>query len=531
MSDETIYQLVNRRSTNPSADVRIPATAVELAIIDSGYTISQLTRPLSERRTWGQRVLYMLLWLEPLWIAMLMPSLLFRELFWDAWLHPWLVAALFLFWPIRLLAERRFAPTTPLNWPIFALLLWLPMGIWVATDGVRAWQATGFLALGLALYIAFLNWPPTQRRPWLLAAFIVGCGLLLTTIGPEILPSVPTEFFVFSKEVTKSKPINYFGVGETINPNVLAGGLLWPIPLLVALAIRTSWARRRWLPPFLIILALPGFVTLVLVQSRGGYLALAVALMLVITLRWPWAGVAMSIAVVTTSLVLLWEGAPLFLEPFGSDGTVTSFSGRLDIWQGTLTALGDYGLTGVGLGNFDLVVPAYLTTWTTSIPHAHNLFLQIAVDLGVPGVIFYGWLLVQTGIVLVQILRNDGYVEEEAPPVKRRRRSAMQATQLPAEPPMRHRAASLPPPLTPLMAMKTDQQRAQVYLRRWASLRWALAAGLCAAFGGMLVHGMVDAVSWGTKLAFMPWLLYALVALLWLQAEASFVATRSTLDR
>jgi putative inorganic carbon (HCO3(-)) transporter len=429
------------------------------------------------------------------------------------------------------LAERRFAPTTPLNWPIFALLLWLPMGIWVATDGVRAWQATGFLALGLALYIAFLNWPPTQRRPWLLAAFIVGCGLLLTTIGPEILPSVPTEFFVFSEEVTKSKPIDYFGVGETINPNVLAGGLLWPIPLLVALAIRTSWARRRWLPPFLIILALPGFVTLVLVQSRGGYLALAVALMLVITLRWPWAGVAMSIAVVTTSLVLLWEGAPLFLEPFGSDGTVTSFSGRLDIWQGTLTALGDYGLTGVGLGNFDLVVPAYLTTWTTSIPHAHNLFLQIAVDLGVPGVIFYGWLLVQTGIVLVQILRNDGYVEEEAPPVKRRRRSAMQATQLPAEPPMRHRAASLPPPLTPLMAMKTDQQRAQVYLRRWASLRWALAAGLCAAFGGMLVHGMVDAVSWGTKLAFMPWLLYALVALLWLQAEASFVATRSTLDR
>jgi hypothetical protein len=122
----------------------------------------------------------------------------------------------------------------------------------MATDSVRAWQAAGFLALGLALYIAFLNWPPTQRRPWLLAAFIVGCGLLLTTIGPEILPSVPTEFFVFSEEVTKSKPINYFGVGETINPNVLAGGLLWSIPLLVALAIRTSWARRRWLPPFLI---------------------------------------------------------------------------------------------------------------------------------------------------------------------------------------------------------------------------------------------------------------------------------------
>jgi len=40
-------------------------------------------------------------------------------------------------------------------------------------------------------------------------------------------------------------------------------------------------------------------------------------------------------------------------------------------------------------------------------------------------------------------------------------------------------------------------------------LHWALAAGVTAGLIAMIVHGLVDAVAWGTKLAFIPWLLYA----------------------
>ena len=35
----------------------------------------------------------------------------------------------------------------------------------------------------------------------------------------------------------------------------------------------------------------------------------------------------------------------------------------------------------------------------------------------------------------------------------------------------------------------------------------------------MVVHGMVDAVTWGTKLAFLSWLLLALAGALYLQAQ------------
>ena len=118
----------------------------------------------SQSRSLIAKILSMLLWLEPFWIVALAPSLLLRDLFWDPWLHPWLIGALLLFWPLRFFIQRQLVPSTPLNMPIFALLLWSLMGVWMATDMERAWQAEGILVLGIALYVAAVNWPPMQQR-------------------------------------------------------------------------------------------------------------------------------------------------------------------------------------------------------------------------------------------------------------------------------------------------------------------------------------------------------------------------------
>ena len=52
--------------------------------------------------------------------------------------------------------------------------------------------------------------------------------------------------------------------------------------------------------------------------------------------------------------------------------------------------------------------------------------------------------------------------------------------------------------------------------RRWRreSLTWALGAGVIATLTGLLLHGLVDAVLWNTKLAFLPWLLFAQATLI-----------------
>lgn len=475
MSAETgFYQLIASESINRQ-ELTLDAT-------DKPATV----RPL---RRFGRA----LLWLEPFWLVALAPSLLLRDFFWDSWLHPWLIGALFLFWPLRLLVDRQLAPPTKLNRPIYGLLLLIPVGIWAVADTERAWHAAGFLTLGITAYFACLNWPPMQQRPWLVALCIGLCGMALSAVGPDLLLRVPTEFILFSDEIARSKPVDIFGWGETVNPNILAGALLLPIPLFVALTIRTGWAKRRWLPLFLLLILLPMVATLILAQSRGSYLALTVALMVLFILRWPWSGVAMGVAFATVAIVLSVDGAVLFLGTFGSDGTVTSFSGRLEIWQSTLQALVDYALTGVGLGQFDLVVPAAYPSpiWNGRIPHAHNLFLQVGMDLGVPGMLLYAWLVIAALRIVVGIVRNDGYWDVETDNQAARDSQSSQ----------RH----------------STKQRQRVHARRQASLRWALAAGTLAALVGMLVHGLVDAVTWGTKLAFLPWFFYALAALLVLQ--------------
>ena len=53
---------------------------------------------------------------------------------------------------------------------------------------------------------------------------------------------------------------------------------------------------------------------------------------------------------------------------------------------------------------------------------------------------------------------------------------------------------------------------AEVYRRR---LHWTLALGATAALAAMFVHGLVDAALWGNKMAFLPWLLFALAVSLY----------------
>lgn len=463
--------------------------------LDANQNVAQdavyqlVVEPPAKRITWLDRIL----WLEPIWLAVLAPSLILRDLFWEPVLHPWLIVALFLFWPLRLLAKGRLTPPTPINLPVLLLLLWSPAGLWMSVNWERSWHAIGLLALGAASYFALLNWPPAQRRPWLVLVAITVVGLLLALIGPAILLEIPTEFMQFDAEVVQSKPADLFGSGETVNPNVLAGVLLLPIPLLVALGLRRGWAHYRWLPPLLLAPALYIGWALLVSQSRGSYVALMVALFVVFALRWPWSSLAFGVALLATTVAIMLDGSIFLLDAVGSDGS----SGRFEIWGKSLLALRDFWPTGIGIGTFNLVIPVlypYANHLYNGTEHAHNLLLQVGVDLGLPGLVLFIWLLVAVIRVLIGVIRNDGALTDPF--------------------------SSLPFERQPQPHARHGQRRSA---HRQAALRWALAVGTLGAMVGMLVHGLVDAVTWGTKLAFLPWLCYALTALLWHQEHGEKV--------
>jgi putative inorganic carbon (HCO3(-)) transporter len=70
-----------------------------------------------------------------------------------------------------------------------------------------------------------------------------------------------------------------------------------------------------------------------------------------------------------------------------------SLSGRVEIWSRALYAIQDFPFTGCGLGTLRKVVPVLYPLFTISqnsdIAHAHNIFLQTAADVGLPGLIAY----------------------------------------------------------------------------------------------------------------------------------------------
>ncbi len=68
---------------------------------------------------------------------------------------------------------------------------------------------------------------------------------------------------------------------------------------------------------------------------------------------------------------------------------------RLGIWRDTLALIADHPWTGCGLGAFEAAFPRYQTTSVTgTVDFAHNDYLQIVAELGVPlGLAFAGVLL------------------------------------------------------------------------------------------------------------------------------------------
>jgi len=84
----------------------------------------------------------------------------------------------------------------------------------------------------------------------------------------------------------------------------------------------------------------------------------------------------------------------LLQEPQGMTalGSLNTIGFRFEVWQWALAAVQDFPFTGCGLGTFREVVrllyplnvaPSY------DIAHAHNIFLQVALDMGIPGLIAY----------------------------------------------------------------------------------------------------------------------------------------------
>jgi len=87
---------------------------------------------------------------------------------------------------------------------------------------------------------------------------------------------------------------------------------------------------------------------------------------------------------------------------------VPSMEVRLGYWRGALAMARDYPLGGVGLGTFGVHFPAYRPLLARPSQAAHNDYLQVLAELGVPGLVAFVWVWVACVRGVLRGLREGG---------------------------------------------------------------------------------------------------------------------------
>jgi putative inorganic carbon (HCO3(-)) transporter len=303
---------------------------------------------------------------------------------------------------------------------------------------------------------------------WSLALFgAFGLGLtVLGLVGLTTVVDLPgSDLVVDALSRLNQGPPGAYG---DVHANELGGSIILFLPLALA-AVGMRLSPRRWLD-WLARLALLLFIlflgaVLIVTRSRSAWLGLAVGLAAMAWIRWRrarWLLLAAGLAAVALVAYASLPAAGLEVQTTGE----ITLAGRFEIWSRALYAVQDFPWTGVGLGAFRQVVhvlyPFFLLSPNTDVGHAHNVFLQVALDLGIGGLVAYLALL---GGALWLCWRA----------VDRGRNA-----------------------------------------RRW------LALGVGGALVAFHVYGLTDAIALGAKPGLALWILFGLAVVLW-QAEAPAV--------
>ena len=427
-------------------------------------------------RYWVRRIA----WFEPFWVLAVGALLLLPARFLPMTLQPYTfayrpfgVALLVLGWPIRVIVYREFTCYTPLDLPLFFLLLWLPVNYWASSDKALSWEAISYLVFGIALYLALLNWPPAQRCPQLIGWLILLLGIGLAVLMP-LLGELTTRKLLFVPVVDHLSQRASALLPGNVNVNRVAGTLVLILPLPVALAVRRDWRMRRLPTALNALVAVLMLVALIFTQSRSAYLAAAVSIAIILVLRWQKLLYSVPVILLIGVVITVVIGPRVVLEALSVGGVLGGLDVRLELWSRALYAIGDFAFTGIGIGTFERVIPVlypfFLIGPAIRITHAHNLLLQVSLDLGLPGLVAYLALFINTFALLAIALRQ-----------------------------------------------------------RESALNWALAAGALGGLTAMFVHGIFDAAVWGCKPAFVSWLLIALSVQVGLRATARSLAINAPL--
>ena len=166
------------------------------------------------------------------------------------------------------------------------------------------------------------------------------------------------------------------------NPNLFGAYLLMIISILAAFTLRERAVKRRTV--FAVIL-LSLLLCLALTYSRGAWVSLA-AIVLGLTLFYDKRFGLLFLLVPVVLAFYHGQVVERFLSLFS--GEDTSVDLRFALWESTMAMIEEHPLLGVGWGAYFLAYPDYnffIQEEGVLIFHAHNMYLNMLAEVGIPG--------------------------------------------------------------------------------------------------------------------------------------------------
>lgn len=317
----------------------------------------------------------------------------------------------------------------PLNLSLLIFSLGFLIGVLVSADPALTLPKAAGLLLGLAVYRWVVGWGISANRVVLLTG-----GILLVSAGLMVYGFLNVNWLV---KITAFLPIYEalpFGTIDLagnsqvgIHSNQLAGSLLLFMFIWPWIGVALWQNKRKWLGMVCGSVFLLWTAALILTQSRAGWFAF---------LGGSWAGLwlwsflmgqanykrvrAVRWALIFASAAALLGAAVLlgpdslknFYQAPSSEtviGDLNSLAFRQEVWRWAIVGVQDFSLTGTGLGTFREVArrlyplnvePGY------DFAHAHNIFLQTWLDIGLLGLLGYLALILGTCSRGLELLRR-----------------------------------------------------------------------------------------------------------------------------
>lgn len=356
-----------------------------------------------------------------------------------------------------LVAHWRFKkrlPTTPANLSLGILACIVLINSLISVRPEVTFPAAMQILIGMSLLFSITHWTARGKHLRQAPGALAAIGVLLVAIAPFAVDWITDKYGLFPSRIySLLLPLTQ----KVIHPNIIAGAVAILFVTLIVFQ-RFTWRSLPVRERSLLVLASAALgVLLIVTQSRGALVGVLFGLATMMILSWDARRISivavLGLVVLAAIVWVIGADAPLLID---SSTAIRNAPGRLEIWSHALQVISDFRFTGIGIGNFATVTDLFYP-FVAAGPgqtHAHNLFLQIAVDTGLPGLV--AWLSCMFLVLLCCI------------------------------------------------------QSFRMTFTRNSPILTGMSAGLLCSQITMLVHGLMDAPLWATRPSIIVWLLWGI---------------------